>query len=127
MNRNKVDLVASFSKFIFSYLYSDMKRVQYKEFKSVKPRWYDSECRTIKRDKFKFLNLFVKTQYQYFYEKFRTLSNKFKHTVRAKTKEDKNSLRKHNEKSIKDQKLFWRLIKKVSTVCLLDFGRVLFQ
>ena len=87
-----------------------MKRLQYKEFKSVKPRWYDSECRTIKRDKFKFVNLFVKAGYQYFYEKFRTLCKKFKHTVRAKTKEDKNSLRKQIQNSVNDQKLFWGLI-----------------
>ena len=91
-----------------------MRRVQYKEFKSVKPRWYASECRRIKRYKFKFLNLFVKTGCQYFYEKFRTLRNKFKHRVRAKTKEDKDSLRKQIENSLNDQKLFWGLIKKVS-------------
>ena len=114
VNRNKVNLVASYFQTLFSYLCSDMKRVQYKESKSVKPRWYDSECRTIKRDKFKFLNLFVKTGYQYFYEKFRTLRNKFKHTVRAKTKEDKDSLRKQIENSVNDQKLFWGLIKKLS-------------
>ena len=114
VNRNKVDLVASYFQNLFSHLCSDMKRVQYKEFKSVKPRWYDSECRTIKRDKFKFLNLFVKTGYQYFYEKFRTLCNKFKRTVRANTKEDKNSLRKQIENSVNEQKLFWGLIKKVS-------------
>ena len=81
VNRNRVDLVASYFQNIFSYLCSDMRRAQYKEFKSVKPRWHDSERRTIKRDKFKFLNLFVKTGYQYSYEKFRTLRNKFKHTV----------------------------------------------
>ena len=49
VNKNKVDLVASYFQNLFSYLCSDMKRVQYKEFKSVKPRWYDSECRTVKR------------------------------------------------------------------------------
>ena len=38
----------------------------------------------------------------------------FKHTVRAKTKEDKNSLHKQIENSVNDQKLFWGLIKKVS-------------
>ena len=106
VNRNKVDLVASYFQNLFSYLCSDMKRVQYTDFTSVKPRWYDSECRTIKRDKFKFLNLFVKTGYQYFYEKFRTICNKFKHTVRAKTKEDKDSLRKQIENSVNDQNLF---------------------
>ena len=63
MNRNILDLVASYFQNLFSYLCSDMKRVQYKEFKFVKPPWYDSECRT-ERDKF--LNLFVETGYQYF-------------------------------------------------------------
>ena len=107
MNRNKVDLVASYFQNLFSYLCSDMKRVQYKGFKSIKPRWYDFECRTIKGDKFKFLNLFVKTGYQYFYETFKTLLNKFKYTVRAKTEEYKDSLRKQIKKSVNDQKLFW--------------------
>ena len=83
MNRNIVDLVASYFQNLFSYLCSDMKKVQYKEFKSVK-RWYDSKCRN--KNMYKFLNLFLKTGYQYFYEKFRTLRDKFKHTVRAKTK-----------------------------------------
>ena len=37
VNRNKVDLVASYFQNLFSYLYSDI-RVQFKGFKSVKPR-----------------------------------------------------------------------------------------
>ena len=115
VNRNKLDLVVSHFQNLCSYLRSDMKRLQYKGFKSVKPWWYDSECRkNNKRYNFKFLNLFVKTGYQYFYEKFKALRNKCKHIVRAKTKEDKDLLHKQIENSVNDQKLFWGLIKKVS-------------
>ena len=70
--------------------------------------------RTIERDKLKSLNLFVKTGCQYFYEKFRTLRNNLKHTVCAKTQENKDSLREPIEDSLNDQKLFSGLIRKIS-------------
>ena len=56
----------------------------------------------------------LKLDNQYFYEKIRTLRNKFKHTVRAKTKEYKDSLRKQIENSVNGQKLFWGPIETVS-------------
>ena len=76
--------------------------------------WYDTECRNVKKEKFKFLNLFAETGHQYFYEKFRFLRNKFKQLIQSKTKGYKTSLREQIENSVNDQKGFWTLVKKVS-------------
>ena len=74
--------------------------------------WYDTESRNVKKEKLKFLNLFAKMGYQYFYKKFRFLRNKFKNFIRSKAKGYKTSLREQIENSANDQKSFWTLAKK---------------
>ena len=81
---------------------------------STQVEWYDTECRKVKKEKFKFLNLFAKTGYQYFYEKFRFPRNKFKHLIRSKAEDYKTSSREQIENSVNDQKGFWILVKEVS-------------
>ena len=81
---------------------------------SRQPPLYDDECQTIKKQKFKFLDMFAKTGTQFFYYQFRNLRNKFKHLVQAKARSYMESMRKKVEDSIGDQKKFWNQVKKLT-------------
>ena len=110
----KIDTIASLFQNLFGYWCSNIKVSRQAGKDNTHVEWYDTECRNVKTEKFKFLNLFAKTGYQYFYEKFRFLRNKFKHLIRSKAKGYKTSLREQIENSVNDQKGFWALVKKIS-------------
>ena len=55
-------------------------------------------------------------------ENFRTLRSKFKHTVRANTKDYKNSLHEQIENSVNDQKLFWGVRIKIPRESLIKIN-----
>ena len=83
------------------------------------PPWYDEECHAVKKEKFKFLDLFTKTGEGYFFEMFRSLRNKFfKHMMRGKAEKYKNSQRSRIEDSVSNPKAFWGQIKKLSFTSL---------
>ena len=108
----KIDTIASLFQNLFGYWCSNMKVSRRAGKDNTHVEWY--ECRNVKKEKFKFLNLFAKTGYQYFNEKFRFRRNKFKHLIRSKAKGYKTSLHEQIENSVNDQKGFWTLAEKVS-------------
>ena len=111
---NNVDKIVTLLQDSFRYWCGCMTVKPRQNHLNRQPPWYDDECRTIKKQKFKFLDMFAKTCTQFFYYQFRNLRNKFKHLVRAKAKSYMDSMRKKVEDSIDDQKKFWNQVKKLT-------------
>ena len=70
VDMGKIDTIASLFQNLFGYWCSNMKDCRRAGKDNTHTEWYDTECRKVKKEKFRFLNLFAKTGYQYFYEKF---------------------------------------------------------
>ena len=103
---NNVDKIVTLLQDSFRYWCGCMTAKPRQNHLNRQPPWYDDECRTIKKQKFTFLDMFAKTGTQFFYYQFRNLRNKFKHLVRAKAKSYMDS--------IDDQKKFWNQVKNLT-------------
>ena len=121
---NNVDKIVTLLQDSFRYWCGCMTVKPRQNHLNRQPPWYDDECRTIKKQKFKFLDMFAKTGTQLFYYQFRNLRNKFKHVVRAKARSYMDSIRKKVEDSIGDQKKFWNQGEKAHTDWIKWFSRL---
>ena len=111
---NNVDKIITLLQDSFRYWCGCMTVKPRQNHLNRQPPWYNDECRTIKKQKFKFLDMFAKTGTQFFYHQFRNLRNIFKHLMRAKAKSYMDSMREKVEDSIDNQKKFWNQVKKLT-------------
>ena len=111
---NNVDKIVTLLQDSFRYWCGCMTLKPRQNHLNRQPPWYDDKCRTIKKQKFKFLDMFAKTGTQFFYYQFRNLRKKIKKFGASKGQILHGFYKEKVEDSIDDQKKFWNQVKKLT-------------